>query len=385
MKIARIPKLTYTPGGMEYHQFIRGGVGADYHQGPAFHQFPGGDVLMTWSAYDFDECSANGVTLYSVTRDRGLTWSDPQVYLADYPAGPLGGFLLRLRESPTTLMFVQQARHEIQVDEERRVATAGSNYFCTRTHVFLRRSPDGGRTFDHGAEIPHQGFTGGKSLPGGGWYGSVDCLTQLWSGRIIAAFTFLDPERSDMVRQDWTSQHYTGACLLSDDGGHSWTSSTEITTQTERGVMELQIVETAPDRLYCLFRTKGGFLYQTVSQDAGETWSPSEPSPLPAPESMARMLRLHSGSLLVVWNNVSSTTQQPRHPLVAAVSQDGGRTWGEAKTIATETGGNQLSNHGVIQLDDGRILLAISHYRDVKPMTSDLDVAVFDERWLAAP
>ena len=39
----------------------------------------------------------------------------------------------------------------------------------------------------------------------------------------------------------------------------------------------------------------------------------------------------------------------------------------------------------MIQLDDGRILLAVSHYRDVKPMTSDLDLAVFDERWLAAP
>jgi hypothetical protein len=41
-----------------------------------------------------------------------------------------------------------------------------------------------------------------------------------------------------------------------------------------------------------------------------------------------------------------------------------------------------LSNHGLIQLDDGRILLGISHYRDVRPMTSDLDLAIFDEQWL---
>ena len=46
--------------------------------------------------------------------------------------------------------------------------------------------------------------------------------------------------------------------------------------------------------------------------------------------------------------------------------------------IATETGSNQLSNHGLIQLDDGRILLGISHYRDVRPMTGDLDMAIFD-------
>jgi hypothetical protein len=382
MKIARIVPLTYTPGKLEYFQFIRGGVGADYHQNPLFHQYPSGEVLLCWGAYDFDECSENCVTLYSISRDRGLTWSDPQVYLADYPAGPLGGVILRPRHGAATLMLVQQTRHEIAVDEERRVATAGSNYFQTRTHVFIRRSADGGRSFDHGQELPYQEFTGGKSLPGGGWYGSVDCLLELQSGRILAAFMFLDPARSDPAKGAWVGQHYTVACLLSADGGHTWKRSNEITVDTPRGAMEAQIVETEPNRLLCLLRTKGGYLYQTTSEDGGETWSASAPSPLTAPESMARMIKLQSGSLLVVWNNVSSTTQEPRYPLVAAVSGDGGRTWGRRKQIATEAGANQLSNHGLIQLDDGRILLGISHYRDVRPMTSDLDLAVFDEAWL---
>jgi Neuraminidase (sialidase) len=97
---------------------------------------------------------------------------------------------------------------------------------------------------------------------------------------------------------------------------------------------------------------------------------------------MARMIRLHSGNLLLVWNNVSSTTQRPRYPLVAAVSSDGGASWSEPRVIADESGTNQLSNHGLIQLDDGRILLGISHYRSVRPMTSDLDMALFDEQWL---
>jgi hypothetical protein len=382
VKIARIAPLTYTPGQLEYSQFLRGGMGADYHQNPAFYQFPDGEVLLCWGAYDFDECSDNCVTLYSVSRDRGLTWSDPQVYLADYAAGPASGTMLRLGDSLTTLMLVTQTRHEIAVDEARRVATAGSNYFHARTHVYLRRSADGGRTFDHGAEVPPEGFTAGRSLPGGGWYGSVDCLLRLASGRVLAAFMFLDPARCDMAKQDWTAQHYTVGCLLSEDEGRTWRPGGQITVDTPRGVMEVQIVETAPQRLFCLFRTKGGYLYQTTSADGGETWSPSVPSPLTAPESMARMIKLHSGNLLVVWNNVSSTTQQPRHPLVAAVSRNGGQTWSAPLTLATENGSNQLSNHGLIQLDDGRILLGISHYRDVRPMTSDLDVAVFDEAWL---
>ena len=120
----------------------------------------------------------------------------------------------------------------------------------------------------------------------------------------------------------------------------------------------------------------------TTSHDGGETWSASAPSPLPAPESMARMIRLKSGHLLVVWNNVSSTTQQPRHPLAAAISRDGGGSWSDPKIIGDEVGANQVSNHGIVQLDDGRILAGISHYRATRPMTSDLDMAVFDEEWV---
>lgn len=379
MKIATIAPLTYTPGELEYYQFIRGGVGADYHQNPSFYQFADGTVRMTWYAYDFDECSPNGVTLYADSRDRGLTWSAPQVYLADYPAGPLGGPVLGLQGGREAIMYVVQARHEIEIDEARRVISAGSDYTKTRSYVYVRRSVDGGRTFDHGRELPWQEITGGKGLPGGGMYYGDNSLVQLQSGRILAAGDFLDPSRSDVERG---IQHYTGVCMLSDDGGHTWRRSGEITVETPRGVMEMQIVETAPDRLFCLFRTKGGSLYQTTSEDGGETWSASVPSLLPAPESMARMIRLQTGHLLVVWNNVSSTTQQPRHPLSAALTRDGGRSWDAPKVIADETGSHQLSNHGLIQLDDGRILLGISHYRDVRPMTSDLDMAIFDETWL---
>ena len=94
------------------------------------------------------------------------------------------------------------------------------------------------------------------------------------------------------------------------------------------------------------------------------------------------MIKLLSENLLVVWNNVSSTTQDPRHPMVATISSDGGITWGEPRIIADETGPNQLSNHSLIQIEDGRILLGISHYRAVRPQTSDLDIALFDEQWV---
>lgn len=106
------------------------------------------------------------MTLYSDSHDRGLTWSDPQVYMADYPAGPLGGPVLILRGGREAIMYLVQTRHQIQIDEANRVATAGSDYFAARSHVYVRRSTDGGHAFDHGRELPWHEITGGKGLRG---------------------------------------------------------------------------------------------------------------------------------------------------------------------------------------------------------------------------
>jgi hypothetical protein len=379
MKIATITPMRYTPGELEYFQFIRGGVGADHHQGPTFHQFTDGTVRMVWWAYDIDECSPNSVVLYSDSHDRGLTWSDPQVYMADYPGGLIAPCVLLLHGGREAIMVLVKVRHRIEVDPVRKVVLTGWDYFQSRSRVFVRHSTDGGRTFDHGQEIPCQLITGGKELSGGGMYYGDVSVVQLQSGRIVVSGNFMDPTRSENRSG---IGHFVGVCLLSDDGGRTWRRSAEITVDTPRGVMEMQIAEVEPNHLFCLFRNTSGYLCQTHSEDGGETWSKPERSPLPSPESMPRMIKLQSGNLLLVWNNVSSTTQQPRHPLSAVLSRDGGCTWGTPKVIADELGENQVSNHGMIQLDDGRILLAINHYRAVHPTTSDLDMAIFDETWL---
>ena len=379
MRIGSIAPLSYTPGRLEVFSFVRGQTGADYHQGPSFHRFADGRVMMVWWAYDFDECSRNGVCLYSVSADSGCSWSDPQVYFADFPGGTATLRFLAVRGSRRVLMVVARYLHTIEVDPARRVATRGSNYFRDRATMLIRESVDDGATFNHGVELSYQLATGGKELPGIGFYGCPEEMIQLAGGRIVMPVYYMDPERSDAEAR---RQHYSVSFLLSNDEGRTWMRSNEITTDTARGAMEPTVAETEPGRLYCLLRTKGGCLYDTRSDDGGETWSVPRPSSLPAPESMARMVRLASGNLLLVWNNVPSETQQPRHPLVAALSCDGGAAWGDPRVIAEESGANQLSNHGVTQLGDGRILVGISHYHARRPMTSDLDMAIFDEAWV---
>lgn len=381
MKIARIAPLAYTPGGLEVFSFIRNGSGAEYHQNPHFFVLPTGDLLMNWLAYDYNECSNSAIQLYSVSKDNGIHWSEPQVMMADYFGGVPMVKMLRLRNSRKAIMFqTMTVMDELELDEDRREATGGGNYFKSRTQVVLRRSGDGGRFFDTGEDIPHTLIASGRSLPVVGFYGCIEELVQLESGRIVACFLYIDPDRSDIATG---RQHFTGGMLLSDDEGKTWRAArTPITIDKPRGVMELQMAETAPNRLIAFYRTKAGYLYQTTSDNGGETWSDSTPSPLTSPESMPRMIKLHSGKLLMAWNPVSSTTQQPRYPMAVATSADGGKSWTPPRTIATETGENQLSNQAVIQLADGRIILCYSHYYATRPHVSDLDIAIFDEAWL---
>ena len=104
--------MHYTPGKLEYFCLIRGGLGADYHQNPEFHQLPEGELLLYWSAYDFDECSNNSIVLYSTSPDRGITWSDTQVYLADYPSGISTAKILTLRGASHALMLNTRTQHD---------------------------------------------------------------------------------------------------------------------------------------------------------------------------------------------------------------------------------------------------------------------------------
>jgi len=149
--------------------------------------------------------------------------------------------------------------------------------------------------------------------------------------------------------------------------------------------MEPSVADVSPGQLYGVIRNKSGFIYETGSFDYGQSWEEPRKTSIPTVESMAKVLRLASGRLLLVWNNQSSPTQQPRHPLVAAVSEDAGKSWGPAKVLADEVGPNQLSNFNLLQAQDGRILLCTSHYRAQPPACSDLDMLVFDEAWLDAP
>lgn len=176
--------------------------------------------------------------------------------------------------------------------------------------------------------------------------------------------------------------------LISKDDGATWQPGAAIPTDLPGGAMEPTLAETSDGGWLCIVRTRGtGVLYASRSQDDGQTWEPAAPLPLESPESIARLERLADGSLLLVWNGVASRTQGPRDRLTVARSLDGGRTWPQRRDLVK--GGPVFSNHGVLQLVDGRILVGYQHFHRDPARAPDrsgvdsVELAAFDLHWLA--
>ena len=137
---------------------------------------------------------------------------------------------------------------------------------------------------------------------------------------------------------------------------------------------------------YGVIRNKSGFIYEIRSRDSGETWerAPGE-SPIPhRGRPWPNSSKLASGLTLMVWNNPSSPTQQPKHPLVAAVKARTGAGRGDLPDSGRRAAGaNQLRATSISSREQtARILVCTSTIRAQLPTCSDLDMPVFDEAWL---
>lgn len=373
MRISAVPPVEYRPGELSASVFVRGGQGWNFHQGPFIYQYPDGRLFMAWGVYDLQECSNDGAVVFSVSQDNGDTWSDPELWMKAPNAVASHVGLTQIHGTHEVLMIFAEGHFVgAQVDERFGRVRQWADYGATTRRVFTRRSYDGGTSWDVPVQISPELIVGRDSPP---FYGTPYQIMQLGNGDLYMSVSYLHPEHRH-------PQKFHQVFLRSSDRGHTWSKDFDFTVPEPRGAMEPWVAELDNGVLYCIMRNKSGYLYEMRSEDYGHSWNGPTKTNVPTVESMPRVIRLSDGRLLLIWNNTSSTEQRPRYPLVASVSGDGGRTWDQARELATETGLNQLSNHDVIQLADGRILSCVSHYRARRPACSDLDMFVFDTDWL---
>jgi len=182
---------------------------------------------------------------------------------------------------------------------------------------------------------------------------------------------------------------------ISENNGLSWSPSQFIETDQDQPVTE-QFSTPGPDEeapiipnyqnsqptlfqrkdgaVVALLRTKNlGFIHRAVSTDFGFTWSETEPTSLPNPDTGIDCVKLENGDIVLAFNN--STTGCS--PLTLAVSHNDGETWEGFKNLEDESQA-EFSCPAIIQDLQGRIHVTYTYKR------KHIRHAILDEKWLSA-
>jgi len=173
-----------------------------------------------------------------------------------------------------------------------------------------------------------------------------DRLIQTAKGRLILPLAFHRSRGQDPASSRSFDPRSTAHWLYSDDDGQKWQEAATwwaMPIRSGSGLQEPGVVERADGSLFSWARTDGGFQYGFESKDGGKVWSAPTPTTLASPVSPASIKRIPGSSeLLAIYNDHSGRFPFPkgrRSPLVAAISKDGGATWGRAKLLEGDPDG----------------------------------------------
>lgn len=139
---------------------------------------------------------------------------------------------------------------------------------------------------------------------------------------------------------------------ISDDQGDSWRASKPIVGP---GPIQPTLVRKKDGTILALMRDSGGppqRVMAATSKDDGESWTVTHDTDIPNPGSSLEVVVLIDGRWVMIYND----TEEGRHSLALAMSDDEGQTWkwkrhlelGEARTSG-------FAYPSMIQARDGRI------------------------------
>ena len=115
------------------------------------------------------------------------------------------------------------------------------------------------------------------------------------------------------------------------------------------GFGEPKLVELADGRVWMVFRTCLGHLWQAFSEDGGRTWGEPASTGLVSPLAPLNAQRVPDrDAVVVVWSHAEPTASTvwrrehnhwfPRGPMVFAVSHDHGATWSRPVVVTPTEG-----------------------------------------------
>jgi len=149
-------------------------------------------------------------------------------------------------------------------------------------------------------------------------------------------------------------------CLvaISDDQGAHWRASGPI---VGLGPIQPSIVRRKDRTLVAYMRDSGNAPYRVListSGDDGESWSSAIDTDIPNPGSSLEVIALHDGRWVMVYND----TEDGRHRLAAALSDDEGKTWKWKRHIGkSDNREKSFAYPSLIQADNGMLHLTYSY------------------------
>jgi len=145
---------------------------------------------------------------------------------------------------------------------------------------------------------------------------------------------------------------------ISDDNGLHWRASSPI---VGIGPNQPTIVRKKDGTLVAYMRDDGDSpnrVLMATSKDDGETWSVARDTDIPNPGSSLEVVMLRDGRWVMVYND----TEDNRHSLAIAMSDDEGKTWKwKRKLEYSPNGERSFSYPSVIQTSDGLLNITYSY------------------------
>jgi predicted neuraminidase len=167
-----------------------------------------------------------------------------------------------------------------------------------------------------------------------------------------------------------------------DDGGIHWQSSNPVV-----GGIGIQptILKKKDGTLFAYLRDNGPEPYRmqyTVSKDSAESWSIPRDAELPNPGAGFDGVTLQNGDWLMVYND----TEDGRHSLALALSEDEGTSWTYIRHLEEDTRGEEaIQSHypAIMEGKDGRIHIVYSfHHRDQEEDAKTIKYVSVDADWV---
>ncbi|MGI9109617.1 MAG: sialidase family protein [Opitutales bacterium] len=287
----------------------------------AFATLRSGRIIFCYSAYYGGKGEDHGPARLAQIHsdDQGATWSAPKTIVENEGRyNVMSVSLLRAASGKLHLSYLVK-----------------NDWLDCRP--YLRTSEDDGATWSQPRLI----------LQAPGYFVvNNDRLIQTAKGRLIIPVAFHRSRGQDPTSGRSFDARAIALWICSDDDGISWQESANwwaMPIRSGSGLQEPGVVERADGSLFSWARTDAGFQYGCESKDGGKSWGAPTPTTLASPVSPASIKRIPGSSeLLAVFNDHSGRVPFPkgrRSPLVAAISKDGGATWGSPKVLEGDPDG----------------------------------------------